>query len=344
MALRDVHIAGFAQLPNSHDLDDYDEAEMVQEITERALADAGLRREDVGFTCSGSNDYVMGRPFSFTMAIDGLGAWPPIRESHVEMDGAWAMYEAYVRLQHGDVDVALVYCFGKSSLGSVDKVHTYELDPYSLAPLQVDPHSLAAMQARMLLEQGLITEAELAHIACRARRDGNKNPNAPHSDEADADALLAQPYVREPLRAHDLPTRTDGAACIVLRVGGGGPRIRGIAHIMDQHQPGSRDLTDAVSARQALEAAGGADGVTVAELHAPYTTQVAVLKRAMGLDDEVAINPSGGAIPACTPMVAGLVRIGEAAMAVRHGAPAAIGHATSGSLLQHNLVCVLEAE
>ena len=31
-------------------------------------------------------------------------------------------------------------------------------------------------------------------------------------------------------------------------------------------------------------------------------------------------------------------------MAVRNGAPAAIGHATSGSLLQHNLICVLEAE
>ena len=159
---RPVHVAGFAQLPNLPRLDGYDEAEMVQEITERALADAGLARSDVGFTCSGSNDYVMGRPFSFTMALDGLGAWPPIRESHVEMDGAWALYESWVRLQHGDVDVALVYAFGKSSLGSVERVHALEMDPYTLAPLGIDPTSLAAMQTRMALEQGMTLS--LIHI------------------------------------------------------------------------------------------------------------------------------------------------------------------------------------
>lgn len=342
--MRPVHIVGFGQLPNSANLDAYDEAEMVQAITEAALADAGLSRKDVGFTCSGSNDYVMGRPFSFTMALDGLGAWPPIRESHVEMDGAWALYEAWVRLQHGDVDVALVYAYGKSSLGSVEAVHTLELDPYTLAPLGLDPDAIAGMQARALIEGGKATEGDLAHVVCRSRRDGNANPNAPHADEADADALMANPYVRDPLRAQDMPVRTDGAACIVLRVGGGGPRIRGIAHIIDAHQPGFRDLSTSVSATKALEAAGGAQGVTVAELHAPYSAQELVLVQSLGLGPDVQINPSGGALVACTPMVSGLTRIGEAAMAVRRGAPAALAHATSGPALQHNLICVLEAE
>ena len=36
-------------------------------------------------------------------------------------------------------------------------------------------------------------------------------------------------------------------------------------------------------------------------------------------------------------------RTKKAAMAVRRGAPAALAHATNGSLLQHNLVCVVEA-
>jgi len=43
------------------------------------------------------------------------------------------------------------------------------------------------------------------------------------------------------------------------------------------------------------------------------------------------------------PMVAGLVRIGEAAQAVRGGAHRALGHASSGPCLQHNLVCILDA-
>ena len=51
------------------------------------------------------------------MALDGVGAWPPISESHVEMDGAWALYEAWVKLLTGEADTALVYAYGKSSPG-----------------------------------------------------------------------------------------------------------------------------------------------------------------------------------------------------------------------------------
>ena len=53
---------------------------------------------------------------SLIAGLDAVGAWPPLRESHVEMDGAWALYEAWVRLQHGDIDTALVFAFGKSSV------------------------------------------------------------------------------------------------------------------------------------------------------------------------------------------------------------------------------------
>ena len=161
---RPIHIAGFAQLP--HVLRDvkHDETTSVRLVTGQALEQAGLQRSDVGFTCSGSNDYVMGRPFSFAMAIDGLGAWPPIRESHVEMDGAWALYEAWVALQHGDIDVALAYAFGRASLCDVDQVHTLELDPYTLAPLGIDPLSLAALQARRLLDDGGIAERDFAEV------------------------------------------------------------------------------------------------------------------------------------------------------------------------------------
>jgi acetyl-CoA acetyltransferase len=340
--MRPVHIVGFAQLP--HVLEDarVDEAEMVQRVTAAALADAGLGRKEVGFTCSGSNDYVMGKPFSFAMALDGLGAWPPIRESHVEMDGAWAMYEAFVRLQHGDVDVALAYSFGKSTVGSVDAAHTLELDPYTLAPTGVDPLTLAAIQARRALECGEATEQEWAQAVADARVAGNDNPLTPNGTGVTVDELLAAPYVRDPLRAHDGPIRTDGAAAVVLAVGGGGPRIRGLAHCIDKHQPGFRDLARCDSAKAALVAAGGAGGVEVAELHALYSPQIGILQRALGLRS-ARINPSGGPLVADTPMVSGLVRVGEALNAVRGGAQAALAHASSGPCLQHNLICVLES-
>jgi acetyl-CoA acetyltransferase len=84
--------------------------------------------------------------------------------------------------------------------------------------------------------------------------------------------------------------------------------------------------------------------VDVAELHAPFTHQEIVLRRAHGLGDDVSVNPSGGALCGNPMFAAGLARIGCAASAIFSGAAdRALGHATSGPLLQQNLVCVIEA-
>ena len=92
--------------------------------------------------------------------------------------------------------------------------------------------------------------------------------------------------------------------------------------------------------------AGVADGtVDVAEIHAPFAHQAGILVEALGLDDSVTLNPSGGALAANPLMSAGLIRIGEAAERIRAGqARRAVAHATSGPCLQQNLVCVLEGE
>ena len=99
--------------------------------------------------------------------LEAAGAWPPISESHVEMDGAWALYEAWVRLQHGDIDTALVFGSGKSSPSKPGELWAQQLDPYYLAPLGVDPVSLAGIQARALLDSGKATERDFAEVVAR---------------------------------------------------------------------------------------------------------------------------------------------------------------------------------
>ena len=338
--MRPESIVGFAQTqPVLRDVD-HDDAELVQQATALALEEAGLSRKDIGFVCSGSSDYVEGRPFSFVLAMDGIGAWPPIRESHVEMDGAWALYEAWVRLQHGDVDTALVYAFGKASLGDVDDVLTMQLDPYYLAPLRPDPTALAALQARVLLDRGCASERDFAGIVARNLRSARQNPKALRSGDVDVDGLLSATYVASPLRAHDASTRGDGAAAIVLRAGRHGPVIRSIAHRIEPQGLGLRDLGRSASTRAA---AGDTSGVEAAELHAPYGPQELVLRDALRLDEAVIVNASGGALACDVPMVTGLVRIGEASRAIRAGAGRALAHATQGPCLQQNLVCMLES-
>jgi acetyl-CoA acetyltransferase len=100
------------------------------------------------------------------------------------------------------------------------------------------------------------------------------------------------------------------------------------------------------STRIAAEKAGVAAGaVDVAEIHAPFSHQELILAEAMGLGDDVAINPSGGALAANPMMTAGLIRIGEVFRRIAAGdAQRGVAHATSGPCLQQNLVCVLEGE
>jgi len=166
--------------------------------------------------------------------------------------------------------------------------------------------------------------------------------------------LLAEPYMAPPFRRHDCPPISDGAAAIVLAAGDLARSsvkrpawITGIDHRIEAHALGSRDLTRCPSAAMAAERAGLHRGrpVDLAELHAPFTHQELILRDAMGLGAGVAINPSGGALAGNPMMVAGLMRIGEAAQAILDGnAGRALAHATSGPCLQHNLACVLSGE
>jgi acetyl-CoA acetyltransferase len=349
--MRDVAIVSFAQSRHAR-RDLRNEVEILLPVVQEAVQRSGIERP-FDFTCSGSTDFLQGQPFAFVLALDAAGAWPPIAESHVEMDGAWALYEAWVKIQTGQAETALVYSFGKSSPGDLPEVLSRQLDPYVVAPLWPDSVSLAALQARAWLEKTGRSERDLATVAARSRRDAKGNPHATVAGDFTIDDLLDAPYLASPLRKHDCAPISDGAAALVLVAGERARQvcerpawIRGIDHRTDPHALGARDLTVSASTRIAGEKAGVARGpVDVAELHAPFTHQEYILRDALGLAEDTVINPSGGPLAANPMMVAGLIRIGEAARRIHDGsARRTVAHATSGPCLQQNLVCVLEGE
>jgi acetyl-CoA acetyltransferase len=350
--MRDVAVVSFAQVPNLRS-NPRNEVEMLVELIPEAVGRSGMPREEIGFTCSGSCDFIAGQPFSFVMALDAVGAWPPIAESHVEMDAAWALYEAWVKIQTGQFDSALVYGFGKSSMGDLGEVLTLQLDPYLLLPLGPEPIHMAALQARKMIDAGRISEREMAEIAVRNRKTGSSNPNAHCTGQSDVEALLAEPFLAAPLRKHDCPPISDGASAMVLAAGDLARRvckrpawIRGLDHRIEAHSIGARDLTVSASTRQAADKAGvGSGRVDVAEVYAPFTHQEKLVVEALGLPGDCRINPSGGVLAAHPFMTAGLTRIGEVAQRILDGeADRGVAHATSGPCLQQNLVCVLEGE
>ncbi|MFD8226199.1 thiolase domain-containing protein [Streptomyces massasporeus] len=345
---REIAVVAFAQTVHRRTSDELSEVEMLMPVLHEVLDATGLKTADIDFTCSGSSDYLAGRAFSFTLALDGVGAWPPISESHVEMDGAWALYEAWTKLLTGDADTALVYAYGKSSPGSVRDVLTRQLDPYYVAPLWPDSVALAALQAQALIDAGDTDEPALAAVASRNRAAATTNPHAQlRGPVPQGDHLV------RPLRTGDCPPIGDGAAAVILAAGDRARDlcarpawIRGIDHRIEAHGLGVRDLTDSPSTRLAAERAGAFERpVDTAELHAPFTAQEIVLRKALRLGEDVDVNPTGGALAANPIMATGLIRIGEAAARIHRGASdRALAHATSGPCLQQNLVAVLEGE
>jgi acetyl-CoA acetyltransferase len=351
--MRDIAIISLGQTDHVRRRTDANEVEMLMPVLADAMKGANITKDRVDFVCSGSSDYLAGQAFSFVTTLDGFGPWPPISESHVDMDGAWALYEAWVKMQMGHADISLIYAYSKSSPGEIRRVMSRQMDPYYTGPLWADPVSLAAIQARSGLDAGTFTEEQMAEVVAASRRNAKGNPHAQLSGDAEAKALLDEDYFVSPLHKHDCPPITDGAAAIVLAAGDVARElsdrpawIRGFDHRIEPNSLGVRDLTTSVSTRQAAEKAGVAAGsIDVAELHAPFSHQEIILRESLGLGDDVSVNPSGGALAANPIMAAGLIRLGEAAARVSRGeADRAIGHATSGVCLQQNLVCVLEGE
>ena len=351
--MTDIAVVGFAHAPHVRRTDGTTNGvEMLMPCFAQLYSELGITQRDIGFWCSGSSDYLAGRAFSFISAIDSIGAVPPINESHVEMDAAWALYEAYIKLLTGEIDTALVYGFGKSSAGVLRRILALQTDPYTVAPLWPDSVSMAGLQARFGLDGGKWTDQAMAQVALDSfaaaeRVDSEQRANS-------IDELLARPFFADPLRRHDIAPITDGAAAIVLAAGDRARELRdkpawitGIEHRIETPVLGARDLTTSPSSAASAKAATGGDvgSIDVAEIHAPFTHQQLILTEAIGLPSSAKVNPSGGALSANPMFVAGLERIGFAAQHIWNGsAQRVLAHATSGPALQQNLVAVMEGE
>lgn len=351
--MTEIAVVGFAHAPHVRETTGTTNGvEMLVPCFQELYENLGITKSDIDFWCSGSSDYLAGRAFSFISAVDAIGAVPPINESHVEMDAAWALYEAWVKIMTGEVETALVYGFGKSSAGNLRKVLSMQLDPYLVAPLGLDSVSIAGLQARLGLDSGKWTAEDMAEVAVRSRTAAQSNPSSQLSGDTNVAALLNSPYIADPLRGHDCAPITDGAAAIVLASGDRARElsdrpawITGIEHRIDSPNFGARDLTVSPSTTAAARKATGGDvgGIGIAELHAPFTHQELILREAIGLPGTTRVNPSGGPLTGNPMFAAGLERIGYAARAIFDGsAERTLAHATSGAVLQQNLVAVME--
>ena len=367
--LRNVAVVGFAQAPIvAHDAHRV-ASEMLYPVVRQALAQCGVERDAIDYQTAGSADYIDGRPFGFIAALDVMGTWPPRQDSHLEMDAAFAAYYAWIRIQAGECDTALVVGYGKVSEGQTERILNLQLDPYYLAPLGLGPMSTAALQASAYMARSGAGDRDLAEIAARNRVAGARNPDAQVRTAASADELQRTPWTVEPLRQGYVPPVGESAVCLILAAEGKAETmckqpawIGGVDQRAELQSLGARDLTRSagtkLAAEKALAMAGlaSANDVDVVETLATNPVEEMIVREAFGLpgrgDTKPVINPSGGPIAGHPLMMTGLIRLGEAfrqlsGTADGHAVPnaqRAIVHASQGHCLQQNLVFVLGRE
>ena len=323
--------------------------ELAFEVSRAAVEASGLERGEIGLTLSASSDMLEGRSFNFVQGLEALGTWPPVHESHVEMDGAWAAYSAWVKLLTGEFDTALVVAWGKTSEGSLSAILNTQLDPFVLAPLGLDHVATAALQADAYLARTGAGMDALDAVAGRSAAAGAANPRLSRMEPRGEDGPAASPLWRR-----HLPREADGACAVVLAAEGVAEHlserpawIAGADHRTETGALGHRDLSRSpateLAASRARDLAGWGDAaVDVAELGASFAHQEPLLHEALDLDAAADVNPSGGPMAADPLMATGLIRLAEAAARVMDGtADRALAHASAGHALQQSMVWLL---
>ena len=221
----EVAVVGFAQSPVRVREDaTTGGVEMLVPIFAEVFGATGLTKADIGFWCSGSSDYLAGRAFSFVQAVDAIGAVPPIMESHVEMDGAWALYEAWVKIacrRGGDrPGLRVRQVLGGGAAPGAGAAARPVPGRAAVARLGVGRGAAGAARHR-----GRAVDRE-GHGGGRGALPGGGGPNpaAQVSGDVAIEDLLGRPYVADPLRAHDCAPVGDGAAVVILASGDAGAR------------------------------------------------------------------------------------------------------------------------
>ena len=345
---RRVAIVG-AALSDIGRVDDKTNFQLHQQATSRALADAGLTKDDVqGFMSA------------------GLGTLPPIevaeymglRPTWVDSTGVGgAMWEfmvehAFTAIAMGMVDV-VVLAYGSTTRADLKRRRrTANLSFGSRGPVQFDApfgHTLIAKYAlttmRHMYEFGTTVE-QLAEIDVSTRANASLNPDAYYQDPITIGDVLNSRMMAEPLTKLHCCIRSDGGGAVVLA---SEDRARDCAKapvwVLGTGEAVSHttmsewdDFTESPcvrSGQQAFERAGiTPDDIDVCQLYDAFTSMVLLTLEGLGFckkgeggpfvaDGRLRVgralptNTDGGGLSHCHPGMRGIFLLVEAARQIR---------------------------
>jgi acetyl-CoA C-acetyltransferase len=354
-------------------------ADLVFEVTNKALEDAGITIRDIDNVVTVSNDFQDGRTISSMAVMDACGAFGK-NVSTVEGDGTLGALYGLMRVLSGAFETTLVVAHCKCSEGDQDLIWNSAFDPVYYRRLGLEAVSASALQARRYMDKYGVTGEQCALVPVKNHRNARANPWAQEAMDLTVEEVMRSPVLASPLKMLDAAPLSDGACAVIFANRWKAGRmttkpvwVRGVGHCADAYYLGDRDLAGVDSLTGAAKRAYGLAGIVdprkeidVVEVFEAFGYQELMWLEGLGfcdpgqggvftaggntlMDGPWPVNPSGGVLSAHPGLVAGLVRIAEACLQVRGDAGArqvdgvrtALAHGTNGLCGQGHCVWVL---
>ncbi|MCD6571322.1 MAG: thiolase family protein [Deltaproteobacteria bacterium] len=352
--------------------------DMIYEVTTKAMEDADYTLEDIDNVITVSNDFLDGRTISCMAVQEAAGAHDK-NVSTIEGDGAFGAFYGAMRVL-GGFGTTLVVAHSKGSEGDPKIITNAMFDPIYHRLLGLDAISSSALQASVYMERYGITEQQCALVSVKNHKNAKNNPYAQLPMDITVDDVMRSKKIADPIKLLDCSPISDGAAAIIIANEKRAKKartkpiwIKGVAHCSDAYFLGDRDLADPISLKDASKKAYAMAGIKdpmseidVVELYDAFTYMEPLWLEGMGIcdagqggqliekgitvmDGKLPVNPSGGVLSAHPVLVAGLVRIIEAALQIRgeagdhqiKGAKTALAHGINGPCGQSHCVWIL---
>jgi acetyl-CoA acetyltransferase len=179
----------------------------------RALADAGLTRDDI-------DGLIVGPTLAYERTAEVLGLEP---RWAAQGDAVNAVFQGVLAITSGLAEcVALVYgndqrsagtaYGGPEAMGGEAYLSYVYYAPWGMT----SQGALYGMMTRRYMETTGFTEADLGHVAVAERRFASLNPRAIMRKPITLDDYLAAAYIAEPLRLYDYCLINDGGVSLIL--------------------------------------------------------------------------------------------------------------------------------
>lgn len=348
--------------------------DLISTAVYEALRGTGIGIEEVDFVFDSGSDILDGRSISNCGFMGAAGAHHK-EESRVEEDGLWAALYGATKIASGSAEVGVIVAYSKPSEGDIDAFYATQCEPFCQRPVGFDNNAACGLQAQLYLNAHNVDPSVFAEVAAFDWANAAANPSVETGEVPDRVVIAESPLKAAPLRELEISRPVDGAVAVVLasravaeKVTSSPVWVTGIGTAIDEHSFAMREAVRLraceAAAETAYERAGIGDPANADLVETSATSAVGELMvlEAMGLapvgggielygeDGPIAINPSGGSLPADPVMATGLARLSEAALQlagrVDHGpsdARMALVHGSGGIGMQNHCVFVLEA-